>query len=390
MSGCLICPTTSLVRRALGLCGSGLALALMAGCASPGQPRPPSLHLPERVTSLTALREGGAVKIHFTAPARTTDGEGLSAPGKASLCRAVGDGPCHATQSFPGKVAVSGAVEWVDVLPTELAHGAARRLVYRVEVFNAAGRSAGPSDPVDAAAGEAPRSVEGFKVEGSHAGVVLRWAPGGPDGAEVLVERESLNAPAAEKKTVATKGAGVRKGRRAPSTTGSAGTATDAASVWLHATASVDSSGMVDASAVADEPYRYTAIRSRFVSVDGLKLEVRSEVSAAVSFTLRDVFPPGVPQGLTVAGFPVEGKESLSVDLVWQPDTESDLVGYNVYRQTIPQGAAVKLNAKPVTLPSFRDESAARGMAYRYSVTAVDSKGNESAASRPAELAATP
>jgi len=364
---------------------------LMAGCASPGQPRPPSLHLPERVTNLTASREGGAVKLHFTAPSRTTEGEGLATPGVAALCRAVGDGPCRPTQSFPGKMAVSGAVEWVDVLPPELTSGAVRRVAYRVEVFNARGRSAGASEAAVAAAGEAPRAVEGFAVEGSHAGVLLRWRPERRDRGEVLVERESLNPPAKTSKTpVVVKSAGGRKGRHATAPAVSAGVVTDEGSVWLHATASGDAGGMVDAAAHADEAYRYTAVRSRFVTVDGVKMEMRSEASVAVTFTLRDVFPPGVPQGLTVAGFPVEGKDTLSVDLVWQPDTESDLAGYNVYRQAASGDAAVKLNVKLVALPSFRDESAVRAVGYRYTVTAVDSKGNESAASVPAELAATP
>jgi hypothetical protein len=298
-------------------------------------------------------------------------------------------------------MAVSGAVEWVDVLPPELTVGAARRIAYRVEVFNAAGRSAGPSEPAFAAAGEAPRNIGAFQVEGSHAGVVLRWTPEVSGGGEVLVERESLSPratekfPKAEKKgVIAPKGVGGRKGRHASPAAAGVGAATDESEVWLHASSAGDSGGMIDATAQADEAYRYRAVRSRFVTVDGLKLEARSEASAAVTFTLKDVFPPAVPQGLVVAGFPVEGKEGLSVDLVWQPDTDRDLAGYNVYRQTVAAdgsaGPAVKLDVKLVALPGFRDESAVRGVGYRYTVTAVDGKGNESAASVAAELAAAP
>jgi fibronectin type 3 domain-containing protein len=120
-----------------------------------------------------------------------------------------------------------------------------------------------------------------------------------------------------------------------------------------------------------------------------------SEASKSTEITLSDVFPPDVPQGLVVAGFPVEGSDTLAADLVWQPDTESDLAGYNVYRQTLAAdgsaaGAAGKLNAALVALPSFHDATVARGVTYRYTVTAVDSKGNESAASVAADLAATP
>ena len=136
----------------------------------------------------------------------------------------------------------------------------------------------------------------------------------------------------------------------------------------------------------------------RYSSADGPRyatVEMRSELSRAAEMTLSDVFPPPVPQGLLVAGFPVEGAESLAADLVWQPDAENDLAGYNVYRRPLTAdgaaiGEAVKLNPKPVALPSFHDATVARGAGYRYTVTAIGSKGNESAGSAPADLPATP
>ena len=168
----------------------------------------------------------------------------------------------------------------------------------------------------------------------------------------------------------------------------------DESTVWLHAEDGAkdsDSGGLVDATAKADEPYHYTAVRRRTLTLDGHDLEMWSETSKGMAITLTDVFPPAVPQGLVVAGFPVEGSDTLAADLAWQPDTESDLAGYNVYRQTLGTDApAVKLNTTVVALPSFHDATVARGVAYRYTVTAVDGKGNESAASAAADLAATP
>src|ERR1035441_4608651 len=49
------------------------AVLLLAGCASPGPPLPPSLKLPEVVTDLTARRVGDQVMLHWTTPTRTTD-----------------------------------------------------------------------------------------------------------------------------------------------------------------------------------------------------------------------------------------------------------------------------------------------------------------------------
>jgi hypothetical protein len=311
----------------------------------------------------------------------------------------VADGPCAATSSFPGKVKIAGAVEWVDALPAGLSAGTPRRLTYRVELFNVDGRSAGPSNSAFVAAGEAPRAVEALQVEGSHSGIVLRWTPEAKVTGEVLVKREDLAAappkPAPPKKAApVTKGVGGRKVHSAGPAKAGVGAPKDESTVWLHAEDGAkdgDSGGLVDATAKTDEPYRYTAVRRRSVTLDGYDLEMWSETSKGMTITLTDVFPPGVPQGLVVAGFPVEGSEMLAADLAWQPDTDSDLAGYNVYRQVLgADEAAVKLNSKLVALPSFHDAAVARGVAYRYTVTAVDSKGNESAASAAADLAPTP
>ncbi|HEY5329449.1 MAG TPA: hypothetical protein VIJ79_06175 [Acidobacteriaceae bacterium] len=384
------------------LSGCLIALAGVFGCASPGTPRAPSLHLPAKVKSLSAERHGNNVVVRFTTPERTTDDQPITTPVMASLCRAVADGPCGATRSFPGKVKIAGPVEWADVLPAGLAAGTPRRLTYRVELFNADGHSAGPSAPAFAAAGEAPRTVEAFQAEGSHAGIVLRWTAEAKVTGEVLVKREDLAAPPkvppAKKAESTSKGAGGRKIRSSAPAKAGVGASKDESTVWLHAADAApgqDRGGLIDATATEDEPYRYTAMRRRTVTLDGHELEMWSDASKGTEITLTDVFPPAVPQGLVAAGFPMEGAETLAADLVWQPDTESDLAGYNVYRQVLAAdgsaaGAAVKLNATLVALPSFHDATVARRVAYRYTVTAVDSKGNESAASAAADLAATP
>jgi hypothetical protein len=398
----LACGMTFFSPRFGCLAGLVALLALMTGCASPGPPRAPSLHLPERITNLSAERRGNTVVLRFATPERTTDNEPLTGAVTASLCRAVGSGPCRATGSFPGKVAISGAVEWMDALPPELTAGAGVRLTYRVELFNAVGRSAGPSDPAFAIAGEAPHRVEDLRAEGSRGGVVLRWTPDAQPTGVVLVKREALNAAASTKrsappaKTVAIPAKRKKRGAKAkPSAT--VASSQDENTVWLQpsgAGVEHDSGGMVDATASVDGTYRYTAVRSRDVTLEGHKLEARSEPSAAVTTTLRDVYPPASPQGLLAAGFPVQGADTIAVDLVWQPNTESDLTGYNVYRQVLTAaglaGLRIKLNDKPVALPAFHDATAARGMAYRYVVTAVDAKGNESGTSEPAGLDATP
>src|SRR6185312_6828280 len=338
------------------LAGSLIALTCVFGCASPGTPRAPSLRLPAKIKDIRIERHGVNVVLLFTTPERTTDDQPITAPVTVSVCRAIADGPCVATTSGPlGKMKVTGPVGWTDVLTPALNAGAPRRLTYRVEVFNADGHSAGPSEPVFAAAGDAPQAVEAFRAEGSHAGIVLRWTPETKATGEVLVRRDDLNVappkPAAAKKAApATKGVGGRKNRSSSPAKAEFGASKDERTVWLHAAEGGkgnDSGGLVDATAKAEEPYRYTVARRRIVTLDGHDLEVWSDTSKDIEITLTDVFPPGVPQGAVVAGFPVEGADTLAADLVWQPDTESDLAGYNVYRQVLTAdgsaaGAAVK------------------------------------------------
>jgi hypothetical protein len=94
-----------------------------------------------------------------------------------------------------------------------------------------------------------------------------------------------------------------------------------------------------------------------------------------------DVFPPTVPAGLQ-AVFSGPG-QSPFVDLIWAPDADADLAGYNVYRRG-GNGPPMKLNSDPVRNPAYRDTTVEPGKTYIYSVTALDLRGNESARSEEA------
>src|SRR5579864_1560584 len=67
-----------------------LVSALLAGCASPGVPLPPSLELARPVTDLRAFRKGDKVDLTWTIPTQTTDHQNLRHGGIAEVCRAVG------------------------------------------------------------------------------------------------------------------------------------------------------------------------------------------------------------------------------------------------------------------------------------------------------------
>ena len=142
------------------------------------------------------------------------------------------------------------------------------------------------------------------------------------------------------------------------------------------AAAGKDAGGIIDTSVRDGDTYRYVAQRVETLTLSGQTFEMRSALSPAADFTYRDVFPPQPPTGLLLipgGGF----GEPPSIDLSWDANFESDLLGFNIYRSS---GADfVKLNTDPVPVPSFRDVQVAPGQQYTYRVTGVDRRGNESA-----------
>ncbi len=82
--------------------------------------------------------------------------------------------------------------------------------------------------------------------------------------------------------------------------------------------------------------------------------------------------PPSPPKKL--AGKAGDGTVSLS----WAANTETDLVGYNVYRSLSAGGGYVKLTSAPLAILSYTDYMATNGTTYYYTVSAVDKDGDES------------
>ncbi len=98
-----------------------------------------------------------------------------------------------------------------------------------------------------------------------------------------------------------------------------------------------------------------------------------SGVSASATRPAPDTTPPAEPT------LSATSTDATGVTLNWLGNTESDLVGYNVYRSGFLDGAWTKLNGSLLTDLSFIDASAAPNTTNYYRVTAVDSNGNESA-----------
>jgi hypothetical protein len=82
------------------------------------------------------------------------------------------------------------------------------------------------------------------------------------------------------------------------------------------------------------------------------------------------------------------------VTLIWTPNNEPDLLGYNIYRHQgtadAPQGDVIQMNDLPLEEPRFKDSTVQPGTWYTYRVDALDQTepANRSEQSMPLEVMA--
>jgi hypothetical protein len=390
-------PSNLQIHQWLVTGASAILVASAVGCASPGPPRAPSLNLPEVIKNLTVDRVGDEVRLHWDTPSKTTDRIDIKGPVTAEICRVPvpshASSPCTVVKRLPVQ---SGPTQAADVLPQALTADPPVLLAYRVQLVNANGRSAGPSKEAFAAAGAAPPPVEQLHATAIREGVMLEWQKKDTT-ADVELDRRlerpgGVPTPPAPTRVAPTKTTSrshksltpASAPQSKPQTVSMTPTIPDEIKLQTPKEA-LDAGGTVDKTTHIGESYIYTAQRVRYVTLDGHTVQLRSVISSPVTFAARDVFPPLVPTGLeAVPGGATPADRSI--DLSWTPDTEADLLGYNVYRQKVTStgevaGTAARLNSIPVVGPAYRDQTAVPGHRYSYRVTAVDATGNESAPS---------
>jgi hypothetical protein len=377
------------------LAAAGIAL-LLAGCGSPGSPQPPSLKIPTPVFDLSANRTGDEVSLHWTMPRRATDRVLLAGDQRVVICRSVAPEPCKPVGEL--LLLAGKAGDYTDTLPASLRSGPPHLLTYTVLLQNHSRHDAGPSNVAYSAAGAAPPAVSGLAANAETRGIVLKWQPSpaatGGSHAEaaltteqrmVRLQRTRVLAPGeSPKPTTEENQAGVPQpidqklevaepGSRVPEPTLLCG--------WPlnHA---------IDRDAALNRTYRYTVQLVARVTLSGHPVEVKSVPSTPVTIDARDIFPPAVPAGLQA----VSDAEGNAIDLSWTPDSDPDIAGYFVYRRPADgSGPPVKVSGTaPVVDSAWRDTAADAGMSYGYSVSAVDTSGNESARSPEAFESVTP
>jgi hypothetical protein len=351
-------------KSLIAICGALLLIAV--GCAAPGAPLPPSLRLAVPVENLSAVRKGDRVVLSWTPPSESTDKQSIHWPTRTRICRVLNQFPIKScgtpVRQLEGtelESAVPGGrhpvVSMEDVLPPELI-GAQNQVSYAVEVVNGNGRSAGLSNQVLVPLAPTPPAPAEFNATLDADGPLLEWtaepAPA-PAGVQHRLRLSRRERGKSEFITVA----------ELPYHP-SAGEARDPGFEWEH-----------------EYDYRLNTV-TVLSAAGNPNFEVLGNDSRLVYVVTHDIFPPAVPTGLQ-AVFSSVGQQPF-IDLIWAPDSESDLAGYLVYRRAA--GAEfVPVTAEPIRAPAWRDHDVQPGVTYYYAVSALDVRHNQSDRSATAE-----
>jgi hypothetical protein len=348
-------------RQLLSLIVACVLICFLAACASIGPPVPPSLELPKPPTDLRALRRGDHVYLFWTFPTQTIDRQNVRRPGPTNICRSLG--PMSECGTPVGSIRVEAPpllrrqhatlklqADYTDTLPADLQlQNPNQTITYAVEALNASGRGAGLSNQVRVPVAPTLPPPSDFGAEITSTGVVLQWTCVQPP--RVLPDISYR----------------YRIYRR---------TLDKATDLRL---------GDLDCPATPFEDHTFEWQKSYGYRIAVLTLVggenssvVEGEDSPEHKVVANDTYPPAVPSGLQ-AVFSGPGQPPF-VDLLWAPDTDADLAGYNVYRRE-QASQSEKINAQLVKTPAYRDDRVTWGKTYWYSVSAVDSRGNESARS---------
>jgi hypothetical protein len=370
-----------------------LTSALLVSCGAPGVPIPPSLELVKAVTDLRAARKGDRVYLAWTVPTKTTERLPVTHRGPTRICRSLGADivDCNSpvtevpAAQFPlpaseprksGEPDRKVEASYVDTVPPAMqTQNPTAQIHYAVAVLNESGRSAGLSNQVSVPSAPTLPPPEHFAAKVGNNGVLLLWEcppDAAPAGANPALRHRLRIYRREQGQKTDTK---ISERNFADCSLGQpAALVTDEQLSRLPQ--------FLDQTFEWEKRYDYRATVLTVVSEPGKpEVEVEGDDSPIIQVFAHDIFPPAVPAGLQ-AVFSGAGQAPF-VDLVWSPDSEADLAGYNIFRHG-DASQPVRLNSTPVKTPAYRDTEVQSGKRYFYSVSAVDERNNESTRSEEA------
>lgn len=320
-----------------------LACLLLCGCGYVGPVVPPSPELPTAVTDLSVIERGDQIQITFSTPARTTDNLPIKRFSDIDLRMGPAPTPFDfdrwSATAKPMPVPPPEPSDPDDPRPQPMerqilaSQWVGQRIAVAVRTSVKSRGHFSPWSNVVRLEVVTPLSAPIVSTKFTAQGVDLKWQPSG-EGAHYEIFRQGP----ADKQPV------------------HIGTAEHAE--------------YLDTTAQYDTPYKYSAIAARGAA--------ESLPSKTVEITSRDIFPPAVPTGVTALATPD------SIEISWQRSPEADLKGYYVYRSV--NGGPFTRRGDLINLPTYADHNVEHGNSYRYEISAIDQKNNESDRSSTVEV----
>jgi hypothetical protein len=320
------------------------AALLTTGCGYVGEPLPPLANVPARVKDLAAVQRGSRIMAQFTIPIQTTEGTPIKNPvtldlriGTAGQPFNADDWAAHARQVTPLPETASGAGLAHYAIPA--AEWTGKETILAVRVIGANRKEAGWSSFVILPVVPPPDQPADVTSTATADGVRLTWRARG-ENFQIF--------------------------RKAPGEN-------------FTPVATVQQPQWTDANAEFGKQYTYQV--QTLVKVSDNR-QAESDLSAEVSQTPVDTFPPAVPSGLHPSA------AVNSIELTWDRNHESDLAGYRIYRTTViaPAAAPLEKLADIGQIPSYSDRNVEHGKTYRYALSAIDRAGNESPRTPPVDV----
>jgi hypothetical protein len=338
------------------------AFLIISSCGRKGDLIIPGTVLPKAVTDLSAQLKPGAVILAWTGPGKNNRNEPLTDLAgflvlRAEIPKGETGCPCafgkvgYVDLEFPKDAVVHGEkVVWADRSGIF-----GRRYAYRVVPVNKDGFSgeAAETRPLDFLM--PPGTIEKVTANPGNGTVELSWEPVAQDqGGRKMDDLAGYNIYRHEKDV---------KGRT------------------LINRQPVKENEYTDSGLINRTTYCYSITELRGAEPPLTEGEQSAEVCATPA-KLQAPPPPAGLQAVQGAG---------AVMLSWEPSAETDIAGYNLYRQE-GGGTPKKLNAALIPNTTYTDRDVAAGVKYIYYATAVDNAvpPNESAASNTAEAIVQP
>ena len=373
-----------------------LVLLVGPGCGKKGPIHAPLVLVPQPVESLKAVQRGGQVILEWTNPESFIDGRPLGEIGAAEIW--LEERPEAPSKETPGQPARDFSARGKRIALISLQPKAAASDQEKAAKSQAGKSKAAAEKPRPK---KAPSRTPGGGLSFAYSLGSTGWTgktfifavrvsdpknkkysdfsnevsikpqvlPGPPAGiqAEILADRVDIRWKAPDANFDSSKpplAKGYNVYRLEPESAG--------APIRVNA-ALLTGTEFSDRDFLFDRPYRYFVRASASDSEPYLE----SDDSPAVDVLPRDVFPPAVPSGLAAL------KSQDVITLVWDAGKDSDLAGYKVWRKTEGQPDFVCLTQPPIIENTYTDRAVEKNKRYEYAISAVDTRGNESAKSAP-------